>query len=238
MKNLTAILKRSLLIFFAMSLFSNNVFCKESHSLENISKTAHDFVLEQLQNADEEIQVVVGHLDPRLRLHLCTIPLEAFSQNYETLQGISTVGVRCNDTKPWTLYVPVSVRNYKMVVTLKHAVIRNTILTDKDVSLKKMNINRLSSGYFEDLAQIKGKILTQNLSKGVVLTKHHIKLPMAVSRGQSVTLIAKNPVIEVRTKGVAMTKGAIGDRIKVKNTKSKRIIEGVIIDKDLISVNL
>jgi flagella basal body P-ring formation protein FlgA len=61
---------------------------------------------------------------------------------------------------------------------------------------------------------------------------------MAITRGQTVTLIAKNAVIEVRAEGKAMTKGAIGDRIKVKNLKTKRIVEGVIINKHLINVNL
>ncbi len=228
----------SLFVLLAMTTLSNKVYSKESHSLDDIAKTAHDFVFNQMQKPDEQIQVVIGQLDSRLRLHQCTIPLEAYNQNYEMRQGLSTIGVRCNDSKPWSLYVPVSVKNFKMVATLKHAVIRNTVISDDDIALQKMDINRLSSGYFDDLEQLKGKMLTQNLSKGVVLTKHHVKLPMAINRGQSVTLIAKNSVIEVRMKGVAMSKGAIGERIKVKNMKSKRIVEGVIIDKDLINVNL
>jgi flagellar basal body P-ring formation protein FlgA len=227
-----------LFVSFAMMVISNNAYSDSRHSLEDITKTAHDFALSQFLNTDGEIHVVVGRLDPRLNLHKCNIPLEAFSQNYEMRQSISTVGVRCNDSKPWSLYVPVSIRSYKMVATLKHAVIRNSILSGDDIVLKKMDINRLSSGYFEELAQLKGKVLTQNLAKGVVLTQHHLKSPMAIKRGQTVTLIAKNAVIEVRMKGVAMTKGAIGERIKVKNEKSKRIIEGVIIDENLISVNL
>ena len=125
-----------------------------------------------------------------------------------------------------------------MVATLKHAVIRNTVLTEEDISFNKMNINRLSSGYFDDISELKGKVLSQNLSKGMVLTKHHVKSAMAISRGQSVTIIAKNSTIEVRTKGMAMSKGAIGERIKVKNMKTERVVEGTIIDKHLISVNL
>ncbi len=166
------------------------------------------------------------------------MPLEAFSQGYETRQGRSTVGIRCTDHKPWSLYVPITINNFKQVVILKQAATRNKILTEADISLVKMNINRFSSGYFSDLNQVKGKILTQNLSKGAVLINNHIKLPMAINRGQLVTLIAKNSVIEVRAEGKAMSKGAIGERIKVKNMKTKRIVEGVIIDKYLINVNL
>jgi flagella basal body P-ring formation protein FlgA len=221
-----------------MISLSNNAYSKESHPLTDIVKTAHDFVLMELNRPGEEIEVVVGQLDPRLRLHPCSLPLEAFRQNYESRQKLSTVGVRCTDNKPWSLYVPVYVKSFKMVAILKHAVIRNTVISKKDIVLEKRNINRLSSGYFDAPEQLIGKIFSQNLTSDTVLTQHHVKSAMAVNRGQSVTLIAKNSVIEVRMKGVAMSKGAIGERIKVKNTNSKRIIEGIIIDKDLISVNL
>ena len=222
----------------AMATFSNSAFAQKSHSLDEIAKVAHDFVLNELNRTGENIEVVVGRLDPRLRLHQCSIPLETFRQNYESQQKISIVGVRCQDNKPWSLYVPVSVKNYKEVAILRHAVIRNTIISENDIVLEKRNINRLTSSYFDTAEQLLGKVITQNLSAGSVLTKHHVKSPLAVKRGQSVTLIARNSVIEVRMKGVAMSKGAIGERIKVKNTNSERIIEGVIIDKDLISVNL
>lgn len=228
----------SLITLFAMIVSSTHAYSKESHSLEDIRQVAHDFLAKRLNSAGEEIQIVIGQLDPRLRLHPCKLPLEAYGQDYETRHGISTVRVRCNDIKPWSLYVPVSVKNFKHVIVLRHGVTRNTLLTENDITLEKLNINRLSSGYFDDIEQIRGQVLTQNLSKGAVLTKHHLKRPMAINRGQTVTLIAKNAAIEVRAEGKAMSKGAIGERIKVKNMKTQRIVEGVIINKHLINVNL
>ncbi len=68
------------------------------------------------------------------------MPLEAFSQGYETRQGRSTVGIRCTDHKPWSLYVPITINNFKQVVILKQAATRNKILTEADISLVKMNI--------------------------------------------------------------------------------------------------
>jgi flagellar basal body P-ring formation protein FlgA len=228
----------SLFVLLAIASLSTNAYSKEYHPLDDITKTAKDFVLLDMSSEDEDIEVNVGKLDSRLKLNQCTIPLEAYKHNYTMRHGAGTVRVRCNDNKPWSLYVPVSVKSYKMVATLKHASTRNTVLTDDNISLQKMNINRLMSGYFDDIEQLKGKILTKNLSKGAVLTQHHVKLVTAIKRGQRVTVIAKNSVIEVRMEGTALTKGAIGDRIKVKNLKTKRIVEGTIINKHLISVNL
>jgi flagellar basal body P-ring formation protein FlgA len=227
-----------MITLFALTSISSDAYGAQSHSLDEISKTAHDFAINQMQNSDDEIEVIVGKLDPRLRLHQCTIPIEAYSPGYQMRQGISTVGIRCDDFKPWSLYVPITIKQFKHIAVLKHAVMRNTLLSSDDIYMEKMNINRLSSGYFDNTDQIIGKILTQNLSKGSVLTHHHIKSPMAITRGQSVTLIAKNAVIEVRAEGKALSTGAVGERIKVKNMKTKRIVEGIIIDKHLINVNL
>ena len=226
------------LLLILLGLQTPNAYAKEFHALEDIAQTAHDYVLKKLQTDNDEIKITIGQLDPRLRLHKCSLPLEAQSPDYQSRQGIRTVGIRCNDIKPWSLFVPVSVMNLKKVALLKHAVIRNTLLTENDIVFEKMNINRLTSGYFESIEHLTGKVLTQNLTKGTVLTKHHIKSPVAINRGQMVTLIAKNSAVEVSTEGKAMSKGALGERIKVKNLKTERIVEGVIIDKHLINVNL
>lgn len=226
-------------IVLLLVLFTQNSIAKGFHSLDDIKETAREFVLNRINNTDEDIQVVIGRLDQRLRLNQCSVPLEAYSPDYEVRRGgLSTVGVRCNDVKPWSLYVPVSVKNFKKIAVLKHAVVRNTLLTEEDISFQKTNINQLTSGYFENIKDLKDKVLSQNLSKGTILTRHMVKSPMAIKRGQVVTLIAKNAVIEVRMEGKAMSKGAIGERIKVKNLKTNRIVEGVVMDKHLINVNL
>lgn len=238
LKNHTIPYIHSIITLSVMMLCPMHVYSSEHHLLSDISKVAHDFLLTKIDTSAEEVQIVVGQLDPRLSLHKCSIPLLASSQGYETRNGKGTVRVSCNDQKPWSLYVPVTIKNFREVAVLRQGVTRNTLLTHDDIVFEKMNINRLTAGYFDSIESIQGKILTQNLSKGAVLTKHHLKAPMAINRGQLVTLIAKNSVVEVRTEGKALSKGAIGERIKVKNMKTQRIVEGVIIDKHLINVNL
>ena len=229
-----SLLIRNFIISLLLMIFAQNSIAKGFQSLDDIAKTARDYILSQINNPGEDIQVVTGQLDRRLRLNQCSVPLEAYSPGYEIRQGLSTVGVRCNDGKPWSF----SIKSFKEVAVLKHAVLRNAILTEDDIVFQKFNVNRLSSGYFDNINELKGKVLSQNLSEGAILTKHMVKTPMAIKQGQLVTLIAKNEAIEVRMEGKAMSKGAIGERIKVKNLKTKRIVEGIIIDKHLINVNL
>ncbi|MCZ6805199.1 MAG: hypothetical protein O7D86_15075 [Proteobacteria bacterium] len=74
----------SLFVLLIIVSLSNNAYSKEAHSLDDITRTAHDFVLNQIEISDDEIQIVIGQLDGRLRLHKCTVPIEAYSLGYKT----------------------------------------------------------------------------------------------------------------------------------------------------------
>ncbi len=225
------------LMLFCLGLTQQSA-AREFHSLDDIAATARAYVIAQLSDDNESIEVTSGQIDKRLRLSPCSKPLQAFSPGYEARRGLSTVGVRCEDDQPWSLYVPVTVKIYKEVAVLKKSVARNEPLSMEHIEFEKTNVNRLSSGYFTHMEELKGKILTQNLPSGTILTQHLVKSPMAVKRGQLVTLIARNDVIEVRAEGKALSRGAVGERIRVKNLKTDRIIEGVIVNNHLINVNL
>ncbi len=234
--------KRTRLATLAILLFGfgsvQQCFAREFHPLEDIAATARAYVLAQMSLENDSIEVSNGQIDRRLRLNKCSLPLQAFSPGYEARRGLSTVGVRCEDDQPWSLYVPVTVKIYKEVAVLKKPVERNRPLNMEDIVFEKTDVNRLSSSYFTEAAELKGKILTQNLPGGTILTQHLVKSPMAIKRGQLVTLIARNDVIEVRAEGKALSRGAVGERIRVKNLKTDRIIEGVIVNNHLINVNL
>ncbi len=219
-------------------LASRQVMSMEFQSIDEIANTARTFIYDQMNVPGNNLEVSVNSIDRRLRLKACDQQLEAFSPGYGSRRGISTVGVRCNSDQPWSIYVSVTVKVFKNVAVLKHTVPRNQLLTEADIVFEKTDVNRLSSGYFTNAQEITGKMLTQNLAPGTILSQYVLKAPMAIKNGQMVTLIAKNSVIEVRTEGKALSRGAIGDRIKVKNLKTKRIIEGVVLDNQLINVNL
>ncbi len=214
------------------------VLAMEFQSVEDIANTARAFVYAQMSETYTNVEVSVNQIDRRLRLKQCSQQLEAFSPGYGGRQGMSTVGIRCNSDQPWSIYVPVTVKVYKNVAVLKRPVTRNMPLTEADIVFEKTDINRLNAGYYTEINEITGKILTQNLAPGTILTQHLLKTPMAIKRGQLVTLIAKNSAIEVRAEGKALSRGAVGDRIRVKNLKTQRIIEGVILDNQLINVSL
>ena len=54
-------------------------------------------------------EISVGRLDSRLKLAACDEALETYDSPNGLNGGRGVVGVRCNGSKPWKIYVPVSV---------------------------------------------------------------------------------------------------------------------------------
>jgi flagella basal body P-ring formation protein FlgA len=207
-------------------------------SLDRIRAVAKDYVGGQVALDAGEVHIEVGRLDPRLRLAACEQPLEAFSPVAGSLRGNTTVGVRCNGAKPWSLYVPVSVRLIQEVVVTARALARGSLLSTKDLRMEQRNIGGLSSGYFTELPEVLGKNLTRSLGEGVVLNPTVVKAPILVRRGQRVTLLAETNGIEVRMAVKAMSDGSAGDLIRVRNLRSKRIIEGIVDDDGIVKIQI
>lgn len=206
------------------------------HSLEDIKSTAREFVLSSLPEQAQDYKIVADKLDPRLRLASCNSPLQAWYPGHGRRTGNMTVGVRCVDEKSWSIYVPVKVNYYEQVVVAKRPLQRGKIINKDDVFLEKKNISYHADSYFTSVEDVIGRELVHSLQMGYVLGNRNLKLPVLIKRGQQVTLMAQSNNYEIRMEGEAMMDGSAGERIKVRNTRSKRVIEGVVKSSKIIYI--
>ncbi|HEY9052435.1 MAG TPA: flagellar basal body P-ring formation chaperone FlgA [Gammaproteobacteria bacterium] len=184
----------------------------------------------------EQVEINVGHIDSRLQLHACDAPLETFlAPGHKTL-GKTTVGVRCQSPKPWALYVPANIDRYALVYQTTGALPKGHILRQQDINTIKANLARLNYGYFTDKNALIGKQTSRRISQTKILTPNLVKDPLLVKRGENVDLIAESGHYAIRMSGQAMMNGSRGDRIRVKNLSSQRIIEGVVTERGEVTV--
>jgi flagella basal body P-ring formation protein FlgA len=199
----------------------------QSH--DSILSLARSFMKDYVRDINgEAAEIQVGRLDARLRLHACDQDLEAFLPNGGRTTGNTTVGIRCPGTKPWSLYVPVTVNVYKNVVVTAESLPRNTLLNHSHLKVARRNLAKLPQGYFMDPNRLVGMKLKRNLGAGLPFTPNMVKAQTVIKRGQQVLLISQARGISVRMQGKAMDNGAAGDLIRVKNLSSKRIVEGTV----------
>jgi len=211
----------------------------QSH--ESIKATAQAFLLSHLDNnrsPSMTIEVKIGRLDPRLKLPLCNMQLEPFLPTGANLNGNTSIGIRCQDNKPWSLYVSAKIIKYADIYVAKRYLPRGTQLTKSDITLERRDITSQSAGYITELEAISGKILRRPLRHNSVIPPSALHEPLLVKRGDKVTIVAQNAGIKVRMKGKALINGTEGETIKVRNLSSKRIIEGKVLSTGVVGVRL
>lgn len=85
----------------------------------------------------------------------------------------------------------------------------------------------------EDMMQM---ALKRSLAAGQPVTLSLLKAPLLIRREQPVTLLIRQPDLELSTPGIALQNGVRGAIIKVKNSSSGRVIAGKVINEQQVSV--
>lgn len=206
------------------------------HAIADIAATAENYVSSVVGTADQRITPQAGRLDPRLQLPQCTKDLEAFQQRGAKISSRTVVGVRCDGANPWKVYVPVDVIVTETVLVARRTLPSGHIFTADDVSPEQRDVSRLVGGYLSRPGDLLGKKLKHSLMAGRVITPSMLKADIMVRRGQMVTIVVRNNSISIRMMGKALTDGAQNQRIRVENTKSKRVVEGIVRSPEQVEV--
>jgi len=179
----------------------------------------------------------MGRLDPRLRLAQCPVPLTATLAAGSRFAGKTTVHIRCSGNTSWTVFLSAHINLYADVIKTAQPLNRGHILQKSDLIMNEQDLSQLKYGFFTEPQYLIGKQLTRRLVQNSVIKANYIKSPTLVKRGELVSIIAENPQYSVKMTGTAMMDGARGDRIRVKNLSSKRIIEGIVKKSGVVSIN-
>lgn len=196
----------------------------ESH--QRILDTAKNFLAQQLKTRSGKTEIHLGALDRRLRLARCDAPLQGYMPAGGQLAGNTTVGVRCTGSHPWKLYVPARIAVLERVVVSQGFLPRGTVIGREHIVVAERDVTANGLGYIRDPAEVLGKVLRQPVQDGRLVTPAMLTQPKLVKRGDEVLILSQGGSFEVRMRGSALGDGAEGDRIRVRNLNSKRIVEG------------
>jgi flagella basal body P-ring formation protein FlgA len=194
--------------------------------------------LEQHIDDKKKSRIDVGALDARLRLTPCNNELETFFLKGSRAFGRTTVGVRCTVPKPWTIYVPATVKIYGKVLATSHPVARGTRITKNDIKTLDYELALLSSGYYVDPNNIVGKIAKRPIPTGRVFRPALLDAPRLVQRGEEVTILAETKGLKVQMPGVALMDGSAQDKITIRNKASKKVIQGTVVAAGVVKVRM
>ena len=103
----------------AAALNHSAALARANQPLEDIMDIARDVATTAaIARGYDDVMVSSRPLDSRLAPAMCDEPLQALPANTTRTLGAVSVGVRCNGTKPWTVYVRGTVNAYTDIPVL------------------------------------------------------------------------------------------------------------------------
>lgn len=224
------------LFAFAVLGFSLSWPCHAEEKIQSLD-SIYGFVketIEQNLKTSAEYEINVLPLDNQLRLAECTQALEVFKSTEIVKAGRATLGIRCNAEKKWSIFVSAIIKVYENVIVLTRAVQRGDVITAQHLATEKRDVSKYRGDFLTEVGQVEGKQATRNLAAGFVLGAKSLVEPPMVRRKDKVTITSAQPGFAIQMSGIAMTDGAKGQLIRVKNESSGRIIGAVVIEPGLV----
>lgn len=228
-------LYKKLFLIIAL-MFSTSIFANSFQDLQEIRIEAKNFLETQIAHIKTPKQILISSIDSRLKLRKCQAPLTFEVYGKQDLKGRITLKASCTSDN-WFIYLGAEIKQFLKVVVADQSIPRNTYLMPKHLMLIEKDIGSLHQGYFTDANALIGAKTTRSIRSGDLITPYSIKLQQLVTKGDKVSIIAKTSGLEVKMPGVALQSGNLGQQVRVKNSRSGREIQAVVIGKYQVSVN-
>ncbi len=230
MKNLKSIL---LVLFF--TVYPQQISASKTQSTSSIKEAVRHFVAAKLSlNTDYKLKL--NSFDSRLKLPQCTESLEVFNHYGFIKPGRNSIGVKCDHNKKWTIFTTASISIFKDVLVLTQPIRRGEIFSANNLQYEKRDISTLRSGYLTDRLILVNKQATRNLNIGIVINQSNYKEPRLIKRGEKIYIQVNGPNLSISAAGIAMMDGIKGQNIRVKNLKSKQIVQATVVQPGQVVV--
>lgn len=117
---------------------------------------------------------------------------------------------------------------------------RGDTINRRQVRLREVLIDDAQQAYLSDTAMVTGQVAGSTINAGDLITASSVKLPIAVTRRQRVSVQLNTGGIKITFNGIAQSEGAVGDVIEVQNSKTgqrfsaKVVARGQVVAGDAV----
>jgi flagella basal body P-ring formation protein FlgA len=198
-----------------------------------------DFVGQFIENnislpTQGKMTVSVSSIDPRIIIKPCISSLVANIPQNHNGRNVN-VKINCNDPTPWYLFIPARIQMVVPVVVAKSIISKGSRVDESNVIIEYRETRRIRGETLADTTIVIGTRAKRKLSAGAILTKKNICF---VCKGSHVTIIAKSDTLMIKTAGIALKDGGIGEQIRVKNESSGRTVTGRVSAINKVVIDL
>lgn len=204
--------------------------------LDTIVATARQHLEANPRSQTGPVEIQIGEPDPRLRLPACAEGLEGFSPPGAKMTGRTSVGVRCHGPTAWRVHLNARISRSIPVLVWARSLPRGHVLGPEDVRSATMSDESLPTDTVTHSPELIGMRLLQPVRSGDIARGHTLRKHEAVTKGSLVTLRFAHSNIAVNAAGIALSAGMIGERIRVRNSSSRRVLDAIVLQPGLVEV--
>lgn len=173
--------------------------------------------------AARRVEVVLGQLDPRLKLAPCD-KVHAYMPEGLQLWGKTRVGLRCEQGPVrWNVSWPVTVKVWAPALVATVPLRPGMPIKEADVRLSEVDIAASPSPALVKQAEVLGRSVVHNIEPGQSLRQDDIRARRWFAAGDQVRLNVRGSGFTIASEGMALTPGDEGRCARVR-TDNGRVV--------------
>jgi flagella basal body P-ring formation protein FlgA len=183
------------------------------------------------------IEVVLGQLDPRLKLAPCE-KVRAYMPDGVQMWGKTRVGLRCEQgAVRWNVFWPVTVKVWGQALVAVTPLRPGSPVSAADLRLAEVDLAAQTSPALTRTAEVVGRSVMRNIEPGQSLRQDDVKPRRWFAAGEPVQLRVRGDGFQVASDGLALTPGDEGHCARVR-TESGRVVCGQPVGERLVEILL
>ena len=217
---------RYILIF--LSLGTSQSFADSDYSKE-VEKFAEGLVYTQYQQSfeltgEQKLYIKAIPLSDRLNLVECSEPLQGHIVG-DKIKRKTAIKISCEGNTPWDTYIRVKVQTLIPLIITRHSLNKGEMLNDNNIKRIYKAKSQVRGSTFSNTEMLTGVRLTRSVSSKKSIRHKDI---CYVCEDDKVTITANKSGLVIKASGIALTDGNIGSTVRVKNSRTQRVVVGTV----------
>jgi flagella basal body P-ring formation protein FlgA len=193
------------------------------------------------QGYQDNFEIEFGQREPKIHVAAnepATIDIEGLSITKSTGRFVATLLIPANKTNAKRFRLTGRIHRLIQIPVIGRRLNRGDIIQKNDIEWINLRERKLRRGYIQTEEEIIGMAARRYIAAKTPLTASHMQRPQLVKKGGIVNIALISGAMRLTTQGRSLENGSLGDTIRIKNIRTKKIIEAKVTGASSAKVGL
>jgi flagella basal body P-ring formation protein FlgA len=220
------------LVFLKLFLINSHASSYEHAYVEKLAQKALEAHFKVKEH--EKVTIKVTPIDPRIKIKPCQVALKANIPEKNSGRNVN-VKISCDGSLSWNMYLSAKIETTLPVLVAKKTISKGSVINHDDIEIVHLSNTKIRGSVINNQKLILGAKAEKRIAKGKPFNSRNICL---VCKGDIVTIIAKTANFNIKTQGEALNSGNVNEQIKIRNSRSNKVITATVKTINTVEINL